>query len=101
MVALLGEILLAAAAFVAPGLALVACTDARWAWPLRLLVAFTLGVLVVPLATFSAAWALATSVTAPLVAATASLLTALALIVARFRPRRACAPQGPGGTPAA
>ena len=98
---LLGEVVLALASFLAPGLALVACTDARWAWPMRLLVGFTVGVLVVPLATFSAAWLLATSVSAPLVAATASLVTALALGVARVRPRRGSAPTAQGGTPSA
>lgn len=73
---LLAVIALVVGCYVAPGVALSACTSARWSWPLRLLVGFTLGILVVPLVTFSAAWALETSVTLPLQAASAAVVSA-------------------------
>jgi hypothetical protein len=83
------QILSILAAFLVPGVAWAWCVNPAWAWPLRLAVGFTLGVLVVPLASFSAAWLLGQSVTPGLVLGCAALLTLPAGACAWRRARRA------------
>lgn len=76
----------AAFAFGVPGTLAACWIEPRWSWPMRLLVGVTLSVLIVPLACFSVAWLLATSVTPPLVlvvAATLALAAALPLVARR------------------
>ncbi len=71
---LLLQILGLAYAFVLPGVLLGFAADRDWGWPMRLGAGFTLGVLVVPLASFVIAWLLGTNIQAPLVLAVASTL---------------------------
>lgn len=85
---LLVQALLVIWSFLVPGVALAWCANPAWAWPLRLLVGFTLGALVVPLASFSAAWVLHQSVTTPLVVSTATLVALPAAAGAWLRARR-------------
>jgi len=75
-------------AFLVPGVALAWCANPGWAWPLRLLIGFTLGVLVVPLVSFSAAWALAQSVTPGLVLGCGALVALPAAACAWWKARR-------------
>lgn len=59
-------------AFVLPGVLIAAVADRDWSWGMRLAGGFTLGLLVVPLASFCTAWALATNVQIPLVVGVAT-----------------------------
>jgi hypothetical protein len=54
-------------ALVLPGVLIGLAAGRSWSWPMRLGAGFTLGVLVVPLASFCAAWALGTNIQPPLV----------------------------------
>ena len=64
-------------AFVLPGVLLAAVADRDWSPAMRLAGGFTLGLLVVPLASFCAAWALATSVRVALVLGVATALNVI------------------------
>lgn len=89
------QALLVAWCFLVPGCALASCTDARWSLGLRLAVGFTVGVLVVPLASFAGAWLLGTNVNPPLVCSVAGIITASAgstTLVRRRRERRRKSP---------
>ncbi len=61
-------------AFVLPGVLVAAVADRDWSWGMRLAGGFTLGLLIVPLGSFCAAWALATNVQVPLVVGVATVI---------------------------
>jgi hypothetical protein len=66
-------------AFVLPGVLLGLLAGRGWSLPMRLGAGFTLGVLVVPLASFSTAWVLGTNVRPLLVLAVATVINLLGL----------------------
>ncbi len=74
---LLLQILGLAYAFVLPGVLLGFVADRDWSWPMRLGAGFTLGVLVVPLASFVTAWLLGTNIQPLLVLAVATVVNLL------------------------
>jgi hypothetical protein len=76
---LLLQALALAYALVLPGVLIGLAAGRRWSLPMRLGAGFTLGVLVVPLASFSSAWLLGTNVRPPLVLAVATLINLLGL----------------------
>lgn len=66
-------------AFVLPGVLIGLLAGRDWSLPMRLGAGFTLGVLVVPLASFSAAWVLGTNVRPLLVLVVATVINLLGL----------------------
>ncbi len=79
LLTILLQALALAYAFVLPGVLIGMAAGRDWSLPMRLGAGFTLGVLVVPLASFSAAWLLGTNVQPWLVLVMATLVNLLAL----------------------
>lgn len=77
MITLLLQALALAYAFVLPGVLIGLLAGRSWSWPMRLGAGFTIGVLVVPLASFSAAWVFGTNVQALLVLVVATVINLL------------------------
>ncbi len=75
-------------AFLLPGVLVSLVAERSWSWPLRLASGLTLGVLIVPLASFSAAWLLGTNIRPPLVLGVATLINAVAALAWWLRQRR-------------
>jgi len=84
---LVAEVLGAAAAFLLPGWAWTVAIGPDRPWPVRLAVAAVVGVLVVPLASFAAAWVLETNVRPPLVVGVGLVLAASGFAVGRLARR--------------
>lgn len=83
-------------AFVLPGTLTALHVEADWSWPVRLAVGFTVGLLTIPMASFCAAWVLATSVTPAVVVGVATVANVLAGGLLWLRRRRAGAVSGRG-----
>ncbi|MBL6974463.1 MAG: hypothetical protein ISR64_01905 [Deltaproteobacteria bacterium] len=73
MVTVMLQIAALAWVFVLPGTWIALRVGRDWPLPVRLAAGFTLGLLAVPLASFSAAWVLSQSVTSTLVIAVATV----------------------------
>lgn len=84
---LLAQLLGVAWAFLLPGVLLLDLAHPEWPLPLRLAGGFLTGVLVISLASFVAAWLLATSIRAPLVLGVATLVSLLCFALGRQRAR--------------
>jgi len=65
-------------AFVLPGTLVALHVDADWSLPVRVAAGLTVGLLTIPMASFCAAWLLATSVTPALVVGVATVANAAA-----------------------
>jgi Na+/proline symporter len=81
-------------ALLLPGTLLALFVEAEWGWPVRLAVGLMVGLLVMPMACFAAAWLVGTSVTRPLVLLVATAVNVVAgalLLFLRERRRRAAA----------
>jgi len=78
LLTLLLQALALAYALVLPGVLITFAADRSWDPVMRLAARFTLGVLVVPLACFCAAWLLGTNIGIPLVLAVATLVNLIA-----------------------
>ena len=82
-------------AFLLPGVLLSLNAERHWSTPLRLAVGLTLGLLIVPLASFSCAWALGTNIRPPLVLGVATVINAGAGLAWWLRQRSSAAGQVP------
>jgi len=84
----LAQLLAVAYCFALPGLLVAAQLDEEWSWLVRGALGFGLGALVVPTASFGAAWLLGTSVGPWLVIGVATLFNAAGAAVWWLRSRR-------------
>ncbi len=94
LITLLLQALALAYAFVLPGALISFAAGRDWPLPIRLLGGLALGALVVPLASFCAAWILGTNVQLSLVLAVATLVNAAAAAAWWAQRRSASTPSG-------